>query len=319
MLAFINKHFREYKYLFQVYNFFKKEELDYNLPLYKKFGIKKKYYSPISSEDFLLKFGDKTEQNIPPSIEDLEKSPVFQSLSSKTQDSIKDWDKNGYAILEKFYNDNEVDEINNEVNHLIESKQRSLQNGKKMMFGIHKSKILNNAGNKKELKQILELLLGKEIYLFQSINFTKGSDSGTHSDSYHMSTYPFGNIIAVWIALEDIGIEQGPLHYYPKSHHLPYVFNRTFGNQGSKYKLGDKTYNDYLSKIKELVIQTDLSKKVFLAKKGDLLIWHANLLHGAEKQTDNTASRKSMVFHYYAKDVICYHEVSQRPTLKKKK
>ena len=32
---------------------------------------------------------------------------------------------------------------------------------------------------------------------------------------------------------------------------------------------------------------------------------------------DKERTRKSMVFHYYAKDVICYHEITQRPTLKK--
>ena len=56
---------------------------------------------------------------------------------------------------------------------------------------------------------------------------------------------------------------------------------------------------------------------MFLAKKGDLLVWHANLLHGGEKVVDQNSTRKSMVLHYYANDTVCFHEITQRPTLKK--
>ena len=51
-------------------------------------------------------------------------------------------------------------------------------------------------------------------------------------------------------------------------------------------------------------------------KKGDVLIWHANVLHGGEKMTNPDSSRKSMVFHYYTDDAVCFHEITQRPTLK---
>jgi ectoine hydroxylase-related dioxygenase (phytanoyl-CoA dioxygenase family) len=61
--------------------------------------------------------------------------------------------------------------------------------------------------------------------------------------------------------------------------------------------------------------ESNLSKEIFLAKKGDVLLWHANLLHGAEKQVDKTKTRKSVVFHYFKKGVVCYHEITQRPAL----
>lgn len=43
---------REYKWSFMLYNFFQKKKLVHNIPLFKKYGIRKKYYSPISSSDF---------------------------------------------------------------------------------------------------------------------------------------------------------------------------------------------------------------------------------------------------------------------------
>jgi hypothetical protein len=58
-----------------------------------------------------------------------------------------------------------------------------------------------------------------------------------------------------------------------------------------------------------------LQKEYFYAKTGDLLLWHANLLHGGERIKEEGRTRKSMVAHYFAKDVLCYHEISQRPAM----
>ncbi len=46
-----------------------------------------------------------------------------------------------------------------------------------------------------------------------------------------------------------------------------------------------------------------------------MLIWHANLIHGGEKITRENSTRKSMVVHYFAEDVIKYHEITERPAL----
>jgi len=43
---------RRLKLSFALYNFFNKRKLMHNVPLYKKLGLKKKYWSPVSSADF---------------------------------------------------------------------------------------------------------------------------------------------------------------------------------------------------------------------------------------------------------------------------
>ena len=67
--------------------------------------------------------------------------------------------------------------------------------------------------------------------------------------------------------------------------------------------------------IAEKLSKNIFEKKIFLAKKGDVLIWHANLFHGGEPHKNPEKTRKSMVLHYYNTDCICYHEISQRPAL----
>ena len=54
---------------------------------------------------------------------------------------------------------------------------------------------------------------------------------------------------------------------------------------------------------------------MFLARKGDVFLWHANLMHGGEPHHDKALTRKSMVFHYFSRAHICYREITQRPAL----
>jgi len=167
------------------------------------------------------------------------------------------------------------------------------------------------------LTDLLSFLLDKEVVPFQTINFVHGSNQRAHSDSIHMTTYPLGYLIAVWIALEDTNPDNGPLFYYPGSHRLPYLLNSDFNEGTTLLTLGKKNYGDYEDRIAEVIGEKQLTKEIFLARKGDILIWHANLIHGGMPVNNPTLTRKSMVIHYYAKDVIKYHEITERPSLLK--
>ncbi len=309
---------RSFKITYELYNFFRKSQLIHNLPHYKRFGLKKKYYSSISSEDFKHLESPLNKYDRLSSISELPKDANYLELDYDQKEKLLPWSDKGYVILEKFFSDEEVDHVNETVEALYTSGKINFRYGNKIMFAIHQSPDLWNFGSNPRLMDILKILMGKEIELFQSINFYKGSQQKAHSDSIHMTTFPYGNLIAVWVALEDIEKGSGELHYYPGSHKLPYVMNRDFGNTGSRYKLGRKDYHDYEDHIQSVIEKHKLKKEVFLARKGDLLIWHANLLHGGEPVVKKESSRKSMVFHYYTKDAVCFHEVTQRPSLKTK-
>lgn len=310
---------RKFKPAYWLYNFFKKDDLAYNIPLYKKYGINKKYYDSISSADFVNINSPVNKYDEVNSRDVIDSEPAYQLVAPKYREAVKSWSDNGFVVLENFFSAERVDAVNKEVEELISNNRVKFRyGGKKIMFAFHISKVIAQMGDDEELKRILNLVMGKEMDLFQSINFIKGSEQRTHSDSIHMSTFPYGNLAAIWIALEDITIDNGPLHYYPGSHKLPYLMNDGFGNQGSALFLGEKMYEDYEDKVDEIVQEAGLKKEVLLAKKGDVFIWHANLLHGGNKMNDPDLTRKSVVFHYYAQDAICYHELTQRPSLKPK-
>jgi phytanoyl-CoA hydroxylase len=303
---------RRLKLSYSVYNFFHKKELSHNEVLLKKLGLNKRYYSPLSSKDFAgLQPTDMAVQNSPP----VGSAKFYQAAGAEDKKSIDGFDENGYCILKNYLSGEMVDRINTEIKTLLEQKKIKVAYGGKIMFAIHRSKLLREVGNDPNLLELLSALLHGQAVLFQSINFTMGSEQATHSDSIHMTTYPLGGLLGVWIALEDIDGDNGPLHYYPGSHKLPYYLNADYHNEGTSYLIGDKSYTEYEKMMERKIAEQGLKKEIFKARKGDLLIWHANLFHGGEAHTNKNKTRKSMVFHYFKENSICYHEITQRPAL----
>lgn len=305
------KQIRNYKLPYAVYNFFNKSKLKHNIPLYKKYGINKNYFSSISSKDFAhLPANERKIEN-----KRLTETAFYKNLSEDNRNSVKSFEKEGYLILKNYLSSETADKINTEIDELMEDGTIKFRYGGKLMFVIHHSEIIRNIGNDKNLLEFLSVLMDGQAKLFQSINFINGSQQKTHSDSIHMTTYPLGGLLGVWIALEDIDEKNGALHYIPGSHKLPYFLNSDYDNEGDSMRIGKKSYKAYEEFLEEKVKELGLKKEVFRAKKGDLLIWHANILHGGEPHLDKSRTRKSLVYHYFDENSVCYHEVTQRPAL----
>jgi hypothetical protein len=164
--------------------------------------------------------------------------------------------------------------------------------------------------------KITDLLFGRETLPFQTIIGHKGSWQSAHSDSIHMTTYPVGYMLANWIAFEDIHPDSGPLEYFPRSHRLvPPLLSGDLGIPKLAFKQDTSVYGRrYEPTIARYLEALKLEPRHFLAKKGDVLFWHANLLHGGAPRKDLARSRKALVCHYFARGAVTYHDLSGNPT-----
>jgi len=297
-----------------LYNLLHYKKLLHNKDAFKKYNLKKPLFTSISSKDFPDK-KSRAWLDTGISKELAPTHPAFNTFQEDIQKQLINWSDNGFMLLQNFFDDNLVQSVNAEID-IIEKKQLiKPTHDNKLPFANRISTVIKNVTYTPELVSILNFLLGKEVVPFQTLNFIKGSNQRAHSDSIHMTTYPLGYLIAVWIALEDTTEDNGPLFYYPGSHKLPYLLNNDFNETSTALKLGANDYSDYEDVVEKIILQQNLEKKVFLAKKGDVFIWHANLIHGGSPIKDNLLTRKSMVIHYYANDVIKYHEITERPSL----
>lgn len=163
-----------------------------------------------------------------------------------------------------------------------------------------------------EILRVTNLLFGRETVPFQTIIGHKSSQQLPHSDAIHMTTYPLGFLLAAWIAFEDVHPDSGPLVYYPKSHRLlPYLLSANVGIEMMEFKTNPSIYNErYERRVKQYLDDFDLQPVPFCGRKGDVLFWHANLVHGGSRRDDLKHSRKALVCHYFAKGAFTYHDLS---------
>jgi hypothetical protein len=152
---------------------------------------------------------------------------------------------------------------------------------------------------------LLSKLYGRDAFPFQTLNFPVGTQQDAHSDSVHFSSLPERFMCGVWLAMEDVGSDAGPLCYYPGSHRWPIMTNALIGRRGFGSDL-NSAQDPYGAAWQALCGVHDAEQDVFLAKKGQALIWCANLLHGGSRQNDPRLTRWSQVTHYYFDDCIYY-------------
>lgn len=152
---------------------------------------------------------------------------------------------------------------------------------------------------------LLGKLYGRPACPFQTLNFPVGTQQDAHTDIVHFSCVPEKFMCGVWLAMEDIHPDAGPLFYYPGSHRWPVMSNALIGRRGFETSL-NSAQDPFSEAWRALCTAQDAQPHTFLARKGQALIWCANLLHGGSAQNDPRLTRWSQVTHYYFEDCIYY-------------
>lgn len=242
---------------------------------------------------------------------------MIQKIPSDT-DLDKSWDANGFIALPGFYSHEEIDAVENEVREIWESGNTDVvvdnltDGARRYLCDVtiyeHKyhrfktndlylvSHLVRKLAINETLSPLLNRLLGQPVVLCNSLNFDKGSSQEDHVDSLYMTPKTSGDLIAIWVALEDCHKDAGPLKYYPGSHKIkPYIFSN-----GSEHAVG-KEYPEFAKYMEEHVQALGLESFTFEAKKGDVFIWNGRLFHGGSKINNPELTRKSIVFHYFSK------------------
>jgi hypothetical protein len=252
---------------------------------------------------------------------EIAKRETAATLTAQEAEQLRSWRINGYLILDKLVEDDLLDEVWTAYQSAIDNGTIQLQPeqissddpwpGRCLDPHLKVPEICPVMRHPKILRWI-HLLMDRPPAPFQTITCHKGSQQGVHSDSIHMTTYPLGYLTAAWIAFEDIHPDSGPLVYYPGSHRLPYVFSRDLGIDENNFREnGYKAYTElYEPCIQGIIRERELEPHHFMAKKGDVLIWHANLLHGGSPRKNPRLSRRALVCHYFVEGAVCYHDLS---------
>lgn len=193
-----------------------------------------------------------------------------------------DYREKGYLIRDFDLSDSELDEA--------AAFTRSIR-GERIQDAWLINHAVRGLAASKAIMSFLDRLYRRSSFPFQTLNFARGSRQASHSDAFHFNSRPAGFMCGVWIALEDIHADSGPLHYYPGSHRLPVLTNADLA--ANQEKVG------YEALVAAVVEREGLQQETALVRRGQAFIWAANLLHGGTPIRDPGRTRLSQVTHYY--------------------
>lgn len=232
------------------------------------------------------------------------------STARLTPELRQAFERDGYLILDTSLPMTLLDQASGDVEPVLLREPR-------VQDAWRRSEAVRKIATFEPLLAVLRELYRKKPLPFQTLNFRMGTEQDVHSDTVHFNSMPQGNMCGIWVALEDIGEDNGPLVYYPGSHTWPEVTLKEVEEAGyfkrnardelltlamrlgvPPHKQGPH-YPEYERYMKDLVARSGVEPRYGLLKKGQALIWASNLLHGGSPQRDKTRTRKSQVTHYF--------------------
>lgn len=230
---------------------------------------------------------------------------------------LADWDTQGFAILPGFYAEAElapavamVERLWNDpradvvVDDLVTHRRVRLRDVPAAARAHRRFKLndlylrhdpVRALALNPRINPVLDALLGHVPVLCNSLNFEHGSQQPDHVDSLYMTPRTPRHLVAIWVALEDCGADAGPLRYYPGSHRIPpFAFS-----DGGRHAIESEmpAWHRYMAGEVE---RLGLQPRQFAARRGDVFIWSADLLHGGSPILDPMRTRRSAVFHYFS-------------------
>ena len=240
-------------------------------------------------------------------------SPFFDSILNdlNVDDEMKimaqKYNKNGYLVLDLGLDDETILKINQDVDKIIKSK--SFEGQEKYEYTDHrrlfqawkKSQSIKNLTKNENILKTLRFLYNREPFAFSTINFTNPTSQPLHSDTIHFNSYPKGWMVGVWVAFEDCDASNGTIRVIKGSHKWKeYDYNSINIQHPDNRENGEKkSYRDYDEFVKNLVVSKKAKEESIIIKKGQAIIWSANLLHGGTPVKNDNISRNSQAIHYF--------------------
>lgn len=211
----------------------------------------------------------------------------------------------GFVIF-NIGDDNLINSVNADVDKLIETgsykTNSAIYSYNKYPRIVESYKFSENCKKLALHKSVLSRLnyfyqLGPKA--FSTINFLHSTQQPLHSDYVHFGTLPHRMLVGAWVALEDINPDSGPLQIVPKSHKLDLFDYEDVGAEKPKNLNSVKSnYGLYEDYVKRVIKDNKLQAITPSMKKGDCLLWEANMLHGSPTCNNSEITRRAQVTHW---------------------
>jgi len=273
--------------------------------------------------------------DLPDALNSLEKRRKSERLSDFEFESLRHWADEGYIVLRDLIPLEDTDGMLRDLDHVwtatdpieslviedvkfhpedrpglphntlvtlnMETRERLKRQYHWRIHGFYRfSEPTRRIFDNPSLSRWASLILGRQADPFYTINFTYGSTQGLHQDTAVFYVWPQNYLVGAWLACEDVHPDSGPLVYYAGSH-KERLFPRFHNYPETNLKNCDPSligvYDEFLQEIAKRY-----ERKTFIAKRGEVFLWHGMLIHGGDAIRNLDLTRKSYVCHYIPRE-----------------
>jgi len=165
------------------------------------------------------------------------------------------------------------------------------------------SPAMMNLGLCRQLSQFLSKLFNESPLLHLALTGWVSTERNWHQDSYLNPPSVWSGYAAAWIALDDIDVMSGPFEYVPGSHRWDVLRReKLFGFLDDQIRSNPDwpsiTQAHVARVCEKKIMAMDAQRKYFVPKKGEVLLWHSNLIHRGTKPRNPDLLRKALILHY---------------------
>lgn len=160
--------------------------------------------------------------------------------------------------------------------------------------------------------EVQDFLFGAETCLYTSLFYERGSAQPLHRDTPYFCTRPEYRYFGMWVALEDVDEENGPLMALEGGHLLgemdrAAIARDVLGPGVAVPTDSPQLWDAYQAAVTLKGEQLGLQVRTLPVKKGSTIIWHPQLPHGGAPIKDITRTRFSFVMHTTPEGAPVYH------------
>lgn len=217
-------------------------------------------------------------------------------------DIQKQWRTDGVVVLESFIPDDLIEDYTNDwVQHNQINHDRPM--GYPGECAYYQVGSLMRVATYGPLHDVISGLIGDDMGIHLNLTGWKSTQRNWHQDGYLNPDSNRDHYVAVWVALDDIDEDSGPFEFVRGSHMLPMITQEKTLSRLELSERSDPMWPKYSERFltpmfEKLIEDCGFEVERFLAKKGDVLVWHARLMHRGSAPVNPDLWRKSVILHY---------------------
>lgn len=249
-----------------------------------------------------VSFDDISDKELPASILAPLDRPVPSASVYANRKDVEEWTGRGVIYKPGFLPDNLINAYCDERSRL------NLPGGWPYETPYMKISSLRNLSLYPPMIRLIESIIGEPMGLHLNLTGWVSTERDFHQDGLLNPPYVGTYYIAAWLALDDIHPDSGPFQYVPGSHRWGYLRREKIFKYISEE---EQKSRDWPTKTQDWVAgacMREIEKRngeivSYVPKRGDLLLWHSNLIHRGSKPKVPGLERRALICHYSALSV----------------